>query len=153
LRFLRFLLAATPGRRPESSSARLSRPSGQRRFREERIFAALFWRVLSSPGRYRWSPPCPAPNRVLRVGHFIRIAGKCALGPNLLPKQQERALQRRPWKDRADFAAGISIWISHPVLSAGLQSKSSMCCPNCSWRFPQGSTGKLRKLLNLLMRK
>jgi hypothetical protein len=66
-----------------------------------------------------------------------------------LPHQHARSL----WKDGVDFATGISIWVSRAVLSAGLQSKSQTCCPNCSWRFPQGSTGKLRKLLNLLMPK
>ena len=42
---------------------------------------------------------------------------------------------------------------SYPVLSAGFQSKSPMCYLNCSWRFPHGSTGQLRKFLNLLMPK
>jgi hypothetical protein len=30
-------------------------------------------------------------------------------------------------KDRVGFATRISVWISHAVLPAGLQSKSQMC--------------------------
>ena len=70
-----------------------------------------------------------------------------------LSQQQGRALGRRPWKDCADFAAGISIGTSHRVLSVVLLSKLRLCSKNCSWWFPQGSTSELRKLLNLLMPK
>src|ERR1039458_1933095 len=70
------------------------------------------------------------------------------LGQNPLPKQQGRALRRLPWKDRADFAAGTSIRTSHWALLVVLLSKLRLCSRNCSWWFPQGSTGKLRKLLN-----
>jgi hypothetical protein len=59
----------------------------------------------------------------------------------------------RPWKDRADFAAGTSSRTSHWVLSVVLLSKLQLCSRNCSWWFPQDSTSKLCKLLNPLMPK
>ena len=52
-----------------------------------------------------------------------------------------------------DFAIGISIRISDLVLSVVLLPELQQAALNCSWRFPQGSTRKLRKLLNSLMRK
>jgi hypothetical protein len=55
------------------------------------------------------------------------------LGSSPLPKQQGRALGRRPWKDRADFAAGTSIRTSHWVLPVVLLSKLRLCSRNCSW--------------------
>ena len=53
---------------------------------------------------------------------------ECVFGPNPLPKQQGRAFARRPWKDRADFAAGTSIGTSHWVLSVVLLSKLRPSC-------------------------
>ena len=56
-------------------------------------------------------------------------------------------------KYRADFVASTSIRTSHWVLQVVLLSKLRLCCKNCSWWFPQGSTSEPCKLLNLLVPK